>query len=134
MNRKLLFACALGGLVAAAALALLAATANFDRVQGRYPGSLRAEDEDVGFAVQQGLLNRRAVFWTEDDMRAVRSWYAALLYVEAGSDGNGLTAGDCAWLTNAQQTFVVNHTVTVLVCSTSPGTRIVVNESVYLWP
>jgi hypothetical protein len=134
MNKRLVVVSVAGSLVAAAALALLAMTVNFDRAQKRYPGSVRADSEGAGLSLRPNAMDRQAVYWTVDDMPAVKRWYAELLDLHPASDGNMLAAGNCVWMTQAKLMYVISHSISVLACSTRAGTKIVVNEKVSLWP
>ena len=131
-------------IVAALAASVLAATfvsvnllagAYFDYLLSRYPGSVRLVGERFDFYyLDRGWISRQAVYRTEDELTAVRSWYVALFGVVPESVMH--EAGNCIWLRKSKVTFRIEHTVSVLVCAVLPGTRISVNESVhlYLWP
>jgi hypothetical protein len=132
MNMKHAILWAGSGLVIAVAAAGLMTTRGLAIDPSRYPDAVPVASEKDDFSLEQGLLGRQMTFETDDELGAVTDWYAELLEVPLASDGNGLTSGNCAWLTKARQSFLFNHSVSVMLCSAPIGTLIYVNENYHL--
>ena len=115
----------------------LIANLNLDEVLGRYPGAVRVARERIDFdSLDEGAIRRQADYQTGDELMAVKRWYVARFGIAPASDMNPDPTSHCVWLTQSKLALRVVHTVSVLVCAVPQGTRVSVNESVYLllWP
>lgn len=120
-------------LLSASVLATL--SSRLDAIPGRYPGSVTeaGEGPDYG-ALWQGVVSWQAVSVTQNDLATVKSWYLQRLDIAPASDMNLAPVNDCIWLNQGKSTLLLTHTVTLLACSASAGTRIVVSHGVRLGP
>ena len=110
-------------------LALLAEPV-LDNVLSRYPGAVRVEGERIDTTyLSRGWLTRHGAYQSADDLANVTRWYAAYL-----PQAEMHETGTCvAW--RQSQTFKhILHNISVLLCQAPTGTRIMVNEDVFLSP
>jgi hypothetical protein len=121
-------------LVSGTAFANWAVTRAVDGGVSQYPGAVRTEHDNLELSLAQGELTRQAEFRTMDDLAAVTAWYAAQWAVDPASDNNLLRSGDCVWLAQSKPAWLFSHSFSAVACALTPGTSIVVNDNVYLWP
>jgi hypothetical protein len=101
----------------------------------RYPASVVEPGEGLDYGIlQQGRLSWQLVYATRHDLGTVRTWYRQQLGIAPESDQNLAVVDNCAWLNQAKFKVLVTHSTTVFACSTSRGTRIVINQSLRLGP
>ena len=128
----LLAAAAAGACVLAALLAGLAPLAGqyLDEALFRYPGSDRvvAEQVDISY-LHRGWISWRAVYQTDADFSTTVLWYGAV-----APSARTRNLGGCVAMRQSGAILTRPSTVEVLVCPLPPGTRIMVQEDVYLWP
>jgi hypothetical protein len=84
-------------------------------------------------SIDEGALRQQVDYQTGDEFLVVRRWYAARLRIASASTMNPDPTGNCVWLTQSKLALRIVHTVSVLVCAVPQGTRISVNQSVYLY-
>ena len=114
---------------------VLFSSTDTDRLLNRYPNSATVGAGQVELNVfNERSLSRQATYQTGDELLAVRRWYAVLLQINPASDINYAPAGRCAWLSQSKLVLLVEHTVSVLLCEAPHGTRIVVNETIFIRP
>ena len=107
---------------------LWAASTALDDVLDQYPGSTPVGDVAVDWHRVGQHLERQAEYQTRDPLAAVQSWYGGRLHVSPASDVY-VTGGDgCATLSHLQRVLAAKYTVTVLLCTIQPGTRVAVTE------
>ena len=128
--KKLMMAFLAVGLAAGFALFGRVAGAGLDSVLGRYPGSVRVGGGFDLSALREGTLNWQGTYQTEDELAAVRRWYAERLHVSPASDMNVASSDNCAWLTASKLVYRLGHTESVLMCAQPHGTRVVVTDSI----
>ena len=130
MIKRISYALAAFGVVAAFVGLYLVASPALDDVLSHYPGSVRIANDDVDFhMIDQGAIRRQATYETQDELPVVKFWYAARFDISPASDQAMIASDGCAWLTNSNLTIRILHTVSVLLCPMAGGTRVVVNES-----
>ena len=133
MKRQIVLSLAACGLALGGVSFGLTAWANVDNVLGRYPGSVRLQSTGIDLhSVAQGAISRQAVYETADEQSSVKRWFAARLEISPASEL--YTDSTCAWLAQSKPAVWLRREVSVLLCAEPHGTRVVVNESVYLWP
>jgi hypothetical protein len=131
MKKLAIAAFALIGLAALFVGVRLLAGPTFDNILNRYPGSVRGGSERFSLeSAYGGSISRQADYQTEDDFMTVKQWYDTHFGVAPAMDKNAM--GDCAWLTKSNTTLRIAHTVSVMLCALPHGTRVFVNERVYL--
>ena len=134
MNKRWIALAAAGGLAAGLAVAGVALFVDVDRLASHYPGSAPVASDGVEASVEHKQFSREAEYRTEDDWLVVMRWYVDALNIQPGSSTNLQISGECAFLMQARQDWRLSHSITVLICSASPGSSIVVNEEVRWWP
>jgi hypothetical protein len=133
MIKRMFYALAVFGIVTGLVGLGRVAGHALDDVLNRYPGSARIANEEIDLhAMGQAALQGQATYQTPDALEVVRRWYAARLQISPASELNVIGADGCAWLTTSNLTIRILHTVSVLLCPMSGGTRVVVNESLTL--
>ena len=133
MKKGTLAMFAAGGLAAGILGAGMLGNAYVDAALGRYPGSVAVAGESVEFdSAGDHALSRQGTYQTQENLTTVRPWYDARFHVSPASDN--YTGGDCVWLSRSKQVARLRYASSVLLCSSPHGTRIVINESLGLWP
>lgn len=133
MKKRIAIVFIVGGLAVGLASLGLMAQLNLDEVLERYPGALHAAADGLDLdSLTEGALHRQSVYQTSDELWVVKRWYLERFGISPASDMNLNASDNCVWLTQSKLAFRLVHTVTVLLCSAASGTRIHVNESVYL--
>ena len=113
----------------------LIAHLNLDEALERYPGSMRVTDERVQFnSIGQSTISRQATYQTAAELLTVRRWYASRYPIDPALERNLAPIDNCVWLGQSKRILWVEHSMSVLLCSRSHGTRIFINESVSLPP
>jgi hypothetical protein len=130
MIKRMFYAFAAFGAVAALVGLYLVAGSELDNVLGRYPGSVRIANDNVDFhTIGQGAIRREATYETHDELPVVRYWYASRFNISPASDQATITGDDCAWLTESKMIIRMSYDVSVLLCPVPAGTRVVINDS-----
>jgi hypothetical protein len=130
MNKRFAASIAVGLCAAICVGLALLAEPILNDVLSRYPGAARVKSENVDtYYLNHGWLTRHAAYQTPDDLQNVTRWYVAYL-----PQAEMHETGSCIALRQSQTFIHILHTVSVLLCQLPPGTRIVVNEDVFLSP
>lgn len=109
------------------------AQASYDWVTGRYPGSTRVASELVDLDyVGRGWLSRQASYLTGAERDVVERWYLARYGPVSEADAHG--GGACLAFHTTKTLARVVYAVSVTLCATPAGTRIRVNESIFVSP
>jgi hypothetical protein len=101
-----------------------------DEALFHYPGAARVASEHIDFSyIKRGWISRRAVYQAEADFATTVLWYTA-----AAPSARTRSLGGCVTVRQAGTILTRPTDTAVLVCPLPPGTRIIVEEDVYLWP
>ena len=130
-TRLILFFAAGAALLAGLGAAAVPLTGRLlDVVLYRYPNSGLVTVDQLHLAdLKRGWITREAVYQTNTDLTTALQWYTALI-----PNANMRFTGDCVIVRQKQAIVHGQVTISVLLCSMPPGTRIHVSEEVYLSP
>lgn len=135
MKTKMPLTLTLGGLAIGLVSLGLLASPNLAAALGRYPHSVLIGQEHVQFnSIGQSSISRQANYHTPDALLKVRRWYVARYQFDPESEKTLTPTGDCIWMRQSTRTFRLEHTIALTLCAQQSGTRISINESVYLYP
>ncbi len=99
-----------------------------DTILSHYPGATRIEEENFDTSyLKHGWLARQAIYQSPDDLENVLLWYAAYL-----PQAEMHETATCVALRQSQTVFHILRAISVLLCRLAPGTRIVVNENIFV--
>jgi hypothetical protein len=100
---------------------------------GRYPGSMqRVGYQSRVIRFEQSGLAHQVAYQSPDELASVLRWYAWRLQIAPVWDlGQG--AG-CAWFARTESAVLISHNVSVQLCATPGGTRILLNETLNFGP
>ena len=133
MTRRALEALAVALLAATLVVGRSYAGASLDWLIGRYPGSAPGAGGRVDLDYfGRGWLSRRAVYLTSTGPPAVERWYRARYGPVAEAEAFGGTS--CTGFSISRLVVRVVASVSVIVCRSPAGTRIVVDKSLFYSP
>ena len=103
----------------------------WDTAQNWYPGAVRRPGAGPEWAASgHPTLTWQIVLETDAPVGVVARWYQRRLRL--ATTHHAEVAGSCAFMVQARDLVWLSRAVTVLICATAPGTRVVITHRLSL--